>query len=55
MITHHREVMRHRIRYARQERAYADAMADWRLQVIACTQGKTAACTAPTPNPEDYR
>lgn len=55
MIAHHREVVRDRIRYARQERAYADAMADWRLQVIACKQGKTAACNAPTPNPEDYR
>jgi len=55
MMAHHREVMRDRVRYARQERAYADAMADWRLQVIACKQGNTAACNAPTPNPEDYR
>ena len=39
---------------ARQERAYADAMADWRVQVSDCRRGIRAACAAPTPDPVDY-
>jgi len=39
---------------ARQERAYAMAMADWRAQVDACDRGRTRACKAPAPNPADY-
>ncbi|MFS0736275.1 hypothetical protein ABC347_04415 [Sphingomonas sp. 1P06PA] len=41
-------------RYARQQAAYAQAMADWRLQVIDCEDGVRAACDAPTPDPRDY-
>ena len=36
-------------RYARQKRAYADAMAAWRLQVAACEKGHQVACKAPAP------
>lgn len=39
---------------ARQERAYAMAMEDWRAQVDACDRGKSRACRAPAPNPADY-
>ncbi|MEP6786170.1 MAG: hypothetical protein ABI898_10565 [Sphingomonadales bacterium] len=42
------------IRYERQQRAYANAMYDWRLQANACKRGNTRACNAPTPNPADY-
>lgn len=41
--------------YARQQRAYADAMAAWRLQVEDCRRGRRAACEAPTPDPADFR
>lgn len=40
--------------YDRQQRAYADAMFDWRVQVGACHHGNKRACNAPTPNPADY-
>lgn len=39
---------------ARQERAYADAMTAWRIQVNDCRRGVRAACEAPTPRPADY-
>lgn len=39
---------------ARQERAYADAMRAWRMQVAECRRGHTAACRAPTPRPGDF-
>ncbi|WEK41652.1 MAG: hypothetical protein P0Y64_09390 [Candidatus Sphingomonas colombiensis] len=51
----HRQVARDDARYARQERAYADAMADWRREVDACHHGNNAACRAPTPDPANYR
>lgn len=41
--------------YAQNQRAYADAMADWRRQVAACKAGSTNDCRLPTPNPADYR
>jgi hypothetical protein len=41
-------------RYVRQQAAYADAMAAWRLQVAACRKGKHKACNLPTPRPADY-
>jgi hypothetical protein len=41
-------------RYDRQQRAYAQAMYDWRVQVDACRAGNNRACNAPTPNPADY-
>lgn len=55
MRAHHRQIARDDARYARQERAYADAMVDWRRQVYACKHGSNAACNAPTPNPADYQ
>lgn len=48
------EAMRDEARFERQQRAYADAMAQWRLQVAACDKGRTRACKLPTPNPADY-
>jgi hypothetical protein len=51
---HHREVVRDARVADRQERAYADAMRDWRRQVYACKHGSTRACNAPSPNPADY-
>lgn len=40
--------------YERQQRAYADAMYAWRVQVEDCRRGKRAACNAPTPDPANY-
>jgi hypothetical protein len=51
---HHREVRRDARIADRQERAYADAMRDWRRQVYACKHGSSRACKAPSPNPADY-
>ncbi len=39
---------------ARNERAYALAMEDWRAQVRACDRGSTRACNAPAPDPAAY-
>ena len=54
MEAHHHEVMRDQAHYAHQQRAYADAMAQWRMQVAACERGHNRACKLPTPNPADY-
>lgn len=51
----HRTEMADVRQYERQQRAYAGAMFDWRIQVEACRHGSTRACTAATPNPADYR
>jgi hypothetical protein len=40
--------------YDRQQRAYADAMYVWRMQVRDCQRGYQFACNRPTPNPADY-
>ncbi|HYZ47585.1 MAG TPA: hypothetical protein VE567_01690 [Sphingomonas sp.] len=40
--------------YDRQQRAYADAMYVWRMQVRDCERGFTFACNRPTPNPADF-
>ncbi len=42
------------VRYARQKRAYADAMAAWRVQVAACQSGHQVACNAPAPDPANF-
>lgn len=42
------------VRYARQQRAYADAMQAWRVQVDQCQRGNSKACKAPTPDPADF-
>jgi hypothetical protein len=38
----------------RRERAYADAMYAWRVQVADCRRGKQSACKAPTPDPANF-
>ena len=40
--------------YDRQQRAYADAMYVWRMQVRDCEHGYQFACNRPTPNPADF-
>lgn len=40
--------------YGRQQRAYADAMYVWRMQVRDCERGYQFACNRPTPNPADF-
>lgn len=49
-----RDHVRKSARYARQQRAYADAMAAWRIQVAACEKGKSVACNAPAPDPANF-
>lgn len=51
---HGRAVARQDVRYARQQRAYADAMEAWRIQDAACRRGHSRACKAPAPDPADY-
>jgi hypothetical protein len=41
--------------YERRQRAYADAMYVWRMQVADCKRGYQFACNRPTPNPADFR
>jgi hypothetical protein len=36
------------------EGAYAQAMADWRVQVAACKRGHQRACDMPSPDPQNY-
>ena len=40
--------------YHHQQRAYADAMRDWRAQDYACRHGSNRACNAPAPDPAAY-
>lgn len=40
--------------YAKNQRAYADAMRAWRIQVYDCNRGVIAACRAPTPEPAAF-
>lgn len=54
LAQHDRAVDRTDARYARQQRAYADAMAVWRWQVNRCKHGSQRACNLPTPNPADF-
>lgn len=49
-----RTAVRDQIRYDRQQRAYADAMHVWRMQVRECNRGNRRACRAPTPRPGDF-
>ena len=51
---HHRAVVADARIYDHQQRAYADAMRDWRRQVYACKHGSNKACKAPTPDPANY-
>ena len=54
LAQHDRAVDRTDARYARQQRAYADAMAVWRWQVQRCKQGHQRACDLPTPDPSAF-
>ena len=54
LVAHDRAVDRADARAARQQAAYADAMAAWRRQVAACKHGDDRACRAPTPRPADF-
>lgn len=49
-----RTINRDEAHYARQSRAYAEAMADWRVQVAACERGSNTACRMPAPDPANY-
>ena len=49
-----RENIANEARWHRQQRAYADAMAAWRVQVAACERGNDRACKAPTPDPAAF-
>jgi hypothetical protein len=40
--------------YRAKQRAYADAMRAWRVQVWDCNRGIIAACRAPTPDPAAF-
>lgn len=40
--------------YAKQQNAYADAMAAWRVQNDECTRGILKSCKKPTPVPADF-
>lgn len=40
--------------YERRQRAFADAMYVWRLQVADCRAGRREACDAPSPDPADF-
>lgn len=51
---HDLALLKDEARFQRQQRAYAAAMADWRIQVADCEDGLRAACKAPPPNPADY-
>lgn len=54
LVAHNHAVNRTDARYMRQQRAYADAMAVWRVQVDACKRGHQRACDMPAPNPADF-
>lgn len=51
---HTRAAISDQVHYDRQQRAYADAMAEWRAQTAACKKGKVSACNKPTPDPAKY-
>jgi uncharacterized membrane protein affecting hemolysin expression len=52
--SHNREAAMDAHIYDRQQRAYADAMYAWRVQVEDCHRGRRAACNAPTPDPANF-
>ncbi len=49
-----RKIERQDARYERVRNAYLQAMADWRLQVQACKDGKRKVCELPAPDPANY-
>jgi len=54
MQAHGHAVAQQDVRYARQKRAYADAMEAWRMQDYACRHGSNRACNSPAPDPANY-
>lgn len=52
--SHNREAAMDAHIYDRQQRAYADAMFAWRVQVEDCRRGIRKACNAPTPDPANF-
>lgn len=54
LVAHDHAVNRTDARYARQQRAYADAMFAWRRQVYACKHGHQRACDMPPPDPSRF-
>jgi hypothetical protein len=48
------KVARNDAHYMKMQEAYAAAMHDWRMQVIACKRGHQRACDLPTPVPANY-
>ena len=54
LVQHDHAVDRTNARAVRQQNAYADAMAVWRVQVQACKKGSNKACEMPPPNPADF-
>ena len=51
---HDRNVARSDAHYRHQQRAYADAMSAWRLQVRDCLAGHKRACDLPPPDPASF-
>ncbi len=49
-----KSIVRNARTHAAQQRAYADAMYVWRMQVRDCERGIQFACNRPTPNPGDF-
>jgi hypothetical protein len=54
LLRHDARADRQAEHYHHQQRAYADAMRDWRAQDYACRHGHNRACTAPAPDPANY-
>ena len=54
LVRHDARADRQAERYQHQQRAYAEAMRDWRAQDGACRHGNRRACTAPAPDPANY-
>jgi hypothetical protein len=48
------KVARNDAHYMKMQEAYAAAMHDWRMQVVACKRGHQRACDLPTPVPANY-
>ena len=54
VVARREKIMTDEAAYAKQQQAYADAMAAWRIQSDACKAGERAACKARTPVPADF-
>ena len=50
----HAKIMSDETAYAKQQNAYADAMAAWRIQNDECKRGILKSCKKPTPVPADF-